>query len=75
MLHGKIITAGYIKKYLEVLRDKDNLLPEVKEYLEEENKYTDHHLEIQNQYKKYYLMRLREELNWMMSPCLQRSYL
>ena len=41
-----MITAGYIKKnILEVLRDKDKLLPEVKEYLEEENKYTDHHLE------------------------------
>ncbi|MDC0352022.1 S9 family peptidase [Candidatus Pelagibacter sp.] len=30
---------------LEVLRDKNKLLPEVKNYLEEENKYTDHHLE------------------------------
>ena len=29
---------------LEVLRDKDKLLPEVKEYLEKENEYTDHHL-------------------------------
>ena len=26
---------------LEVLRDKSKLLPEVKDYLEEENKYTD----------------------------------
>jgi len=33
------------KNILEVLRDKNKLLPEVKEYLEEENKYTDHHLE------------------------------
>jgi oligopeptidase B len=32
------------KNILEVLRDKDKLLPEVKDYLEEENKYTDHHL-------------------------------
>ena len=29
---------------LEVLRDKDKLLPEVREYLEKENEYTDHHL-------------------------------
>ena len=33
------------KNILEVLRDKSKLLPEVKDYLEEENKYTDHHLE------------------------------
>ena len=33
------------KNILEVLRDKSKLLPEVKNYLEEENKYTDHHLE------------------------------
>jgi oligopeptidase B len=32
------------KNILEVLRDKNKLLPEVKNYLEEENKYTDHHL-------------------------------
>ena len=29
---------------LEVLRDKDKLLPEVREYLEKENEYTNHHL-------------------------------
>ena len=34
------------KNILEVLRDKNKLLPEVKDYLEEENKFTDHHLEI-----------------------------
>ena len=33
------------KNILEVLRDKSKLLPEVKYYLEEEIKYTDHHLE------------------------------
>jgi oligopeptidase B len=33
------------KNILEVLRDKNKLLPEVRDYLEEENKYTDHHLE------------------------------
>jgi oligopeptidase B len=33
------------KNILEVLRDKNKLLPEVKDYLEEENKYTDYHLE------------------------------
>ena len=33
------------KNILEVLRDKTKLLPEVKDYLEEENKYTDYHLE------------------------------
>ncbi len=33
------------KNILEVLRDKNKLLPEVKNYLEEENKYTEHHLE------------------------------
>jgi oligopeptidase B len=53
MLHGKIIIAGYIKKnILEVLRDKNKLLPEVKDYLEEENKYTDHHLENTKAYSK-----------------------
>ena len=29
---------------LEVLQDKSKLLPEVKEYLEEENEYTEYHL-------------------------------
>jgi oligopeptidase B len=33
------------KNILEVLRDKNKLLPDVKDYLEEENKYTDYHLE------------------------------
>jgi oligopeptidase B len=33
------------KNILEVLRDKNKLLPEVKDYLEEENEYTEHHLE------------------------------
>ena len=33
------------KNILEVLRDKNKLLPEVKAYLEEENKYSNHHLE------------------------------
>ena len=32
------------KNILEVLKDKNKLLPEVKDYLEQENKYTDHHL-------------------------------
>jgi oligopeptidase B len=32
------------KNILEVLRDKNKLLPEVKNYLEEENEYADHHL-------------------------------
>jgi oligopeptidase B len=49
------------KNILEVLRDKNKLLPEVKDYLEEENKYTDHHLKTQNLYKKNYLMKLKEE--------------
>ena len=33
------------KDILEVLRDKSKLLPEIKDYLEEENKYSDYHLE------------------------------
>ena len=49
------------KNILEVLRDKSKLLPEVKDYLEEENKYTDHHLETQSLYKKNYLTKLKEE--------------
>ena len=32
------------KNILEVLKDKNKLNPEVREYLEEENAYTDHHL-------------------------------
>ena len=49
------------KNILEVLRDKNKLLPEVKDYLEEENKYTDYHLENTKLYKKNYLMKLKEE--------------
>ena len=45
MLLGKIIIAGYIKKiFLEVLKDKTKLFPEVRKYLEEENNFTEHHL-------------------------------
>ena len=36
---------------LEVLQDKTKLLPEVKEYLEEENEYTEYHL-------KTYLLKI-----------------
>ena len=32
------------KNILEVLKDKSKLLPEVKEYLEKENQFADHHL-------------------------------
>ena len=40
------------KNILEVLRDKNKLLPEVKNYLEEENKYTDYHLENTKPFQK-----------------------
>ena len=32
------------KDILDVLKDKDKLIPEVKEYLEQENSFADHHL-------------------------------
>ena len=49
------------KNILEVLRDKNKLLPEVKDYLEEENKYTNHHLKDTKLIQKNYLMKLKEE--------------
>ena len=40
---------------LEVLQDKTKLLPEVKEYLEEENEYTEYHLKnTKNSQKKLF---------------------
>tara|TARA_B100002019_G_scaffold44364_1_gene37194 strand:+ start:1281 stop:3356 length:2076 start_codon:yes stop_codon:yes gene_type:complete len=40
------------KNILEVLKDSSKLLPEVKEYLEEENNYTDYHLKDTKEYQK-----------------------
>jgi len=48
---------------LEVLKDKSKLDPEVKEYLEDENAYTEHHLKDTKISRKNYLMKLKEELN------------
>ena len=55
------------KNILEVLKDSSKLLPEVRKYLEEENKYTDFHLkdtkEFQKIFKRNFLKKLRVELN------------
>ena len=48
---------------LEVLKDNSKLDPEVKNYLEDENAYTDHHLKDTKDIQKNYLMKLKEELN------------
>ena len=40
------------KNILDVLKDSSKLLPEVKEYLEEENNYTDYHLKDTKEYQK-----------------------
>ncbi len=55
------------KDILEVLKDKNKLDPEVKEYLIQENNYTDHHLKDTKPLQKNYLMKLKAESNWMMS--------
>ena len=51
------------KDILEVLKDKNKLDPEVKEYLIQENNYTDHHLKDTKDIQKKYLMGLKQELN------------
>ena len=48
---------------LEVLKDKNKLNPEVKEYLENENIYADHHLKDTKDLQKTYLMKLKGVLN------------
>ena len=40
------------KNILEVLRDSSKLLPEVKEYLEQENNYTEYNLKDTKKYQK-----------------------
>ena len=55
------------KNILEVLKDKNKLDPEVREYLNQENNHTEHHLKDTKIYKKNYLMKLKEELNLMMN--------
>ena len=40
------------KNILEVLKDSSKLLPEVKEYLEQENNYTEHNLKDTKKYQK-----------------------
>ena len=40
------------KDILEVLKDSSKLLPEVKEYLEQENNYTEHNLKDTKKYQK-----------------------
>ena len=40
------------KDILEVLKDSSKLLPEVREYLEQENNYTEHYLKDTKEYQK-----------------------
>ena len=49
------------KDILEVLRDSSKLLPEVREYLEQENNYTEYNLKDTKEYQKKYLMKLKVE--------------
>ena len=51
------------KNILEVLKDKDKLDPEVKEYLIQENDYTEYHLKDTKELQKNFLMKLRAGLN------------
>ena len=55
------------KNILEVLKDKNKLNPEVREYLEEENAYTDFHLKDTKSLQKKFIqevgiLREREEI-------------
>ena len=61
------------KNILEVLKDGSKLLPEVKKYLEEENTYTEYNLKDTKNYKKNYLKKSKEELNWMMNLYLLKT--
>ena len=47
------------KNILEVLRDSSKLLPEVREYLEQENNYTEYNLKDTKKFQKKYLMKLK----------------
>ena len=49
------------KNILEVLKDKNKLNPEIREYLEEENAFTDYHLKDTKNLKKNYLMKSKAE--------------
>ena len=48
---------------IEVLRDGSKLLPEVKEYLEQENQYFEYQMKDTRTFKRNFLMKLKEELN------------
>ena len=45
------------KDILEVLKDKKKLNPEVENYLNQENEYTEHHLKDTKTIQKNYLMK------------------
>ena len=47
------------KNILEVLRDSSKLLPEVREYLEQENNYTEYNLKDTKKLQKKYSMKLK----------------
>ena len=49
------------KDILEVLKDSSKLLPEIRDYLEQENNYTEYNLKDTKKYQKKYLMKLKEE--------------
>ena len=49
------------KNILEVLKDKKKLNPEVKEYLTEENNYTEHHLKDTKNLQKELFDEIKEE--------------
>ena len=51
---------------LDVLRDPKKLLPEVKKYLDENNKLTEEYFEDTKNVQKKYSMKLNQKLNWKM---------
>ena len=70
-VHNNTITDYYSwvhqKNILEVLSSPTKLDKDIRHYLNQENKYTDFFFQIQKNSKKSYLMKLREELNLLIS--------
>ena len=51
------------KNILEVLKDSSKLLPEVRKYLEEENKYTEFHLKDTKEFQKTLFNEIKKKLD------------
>ena len=74
--HNKTWTDDYSwihqPNILEVLRDSSKLLPEVRKYLEDENEFFSHQMKDTKHIQKNFLMKLKQESNWMMSHFLTK---